>query len=1597
MGVETLSPPIKEISSAATPVVRSPNQISPAEISPKRLFSKEKTPLQLMEDEFKSRDIPILKPLQSVTVNEVDYRYPPDDPRRNRIVDITGVLEGQFDHLSKTKGLETKTPKTRVLQELVLDRLTDGTGIQTRVVIMNKGAEVEAFVTPDGSVFISQSLLNRLDNLDEVAGALAHEVSHLIFKTSAKAHEADSGAKRFGVGWVHEAACDAKAPELLEKAGFNTLAFATAIEKVSGAERGSIHQSGLTRASQSVGQHLAIDRQTSSTEVTPMPPILRGEVRKTNLEILDEILQREPDSKTERAKESLTGAWRKEYRAALELLNPKDLEQIYHEVYSKRWYRDESFPSIDICEDLIITRLQQNGYSRADSLFFLINNMPVMSRREGRLIKTVEEFSSIANEIESFENTDKFQRMHQLIFDRYTAGPRRPRDGSPADVFTKVLERYLYDVDIEKPKVGIPVTREALVNALEKINNINNTGFESDKARLITRVLASYINGSYLLMAADAGETVDIDQLKGLFQEFKDRGIKLEPRTIDGIFKGEHKVKHYGKDLLISAENVGIVRQAFNEVFEIQVEAERDVGFKEIDEFFEEFVKFNEGPWEQYPLKDQERVKQLRDFTRELRGYLDKNKFTDQQRVAYLEYITQKIDSANFKNRRSLLRYLEENDPYSRTEATADDEITNNLISRFNLKMIMAISLFEQDGPEFYSFLEQAMNNGGLDPNQLSRTQLINLCQGLFALDSEQHPGLYWYGHESIDSITAEEPVKLKDYDTLLKLPFMANIMEKDADLDFTNIKDLNAYIADQLKRTHVPVSVSRSRFDLFQESLIGLVAGRAARDNFYQILAAGIQEGEYADFYEFIDKYYPHGPQRDQFQREINKLYLGSPNVSIDEKTDYLVRFFDKVGPEGMVIVANEITDINTYRRFREKIGTRLNAYLEGSGLTTTVAFADVLTSTLVRNFDELLQSTTTDPKTRGQISTTLAKEWFEQAFYPDSSTGTTIPYDQGKFQLDEKRRVVFRTFNDLVETVKNFTPLQRFAIAHKALVDTRGALTSPKNREVLGKRLVESLGLGKGFVSSVLVAACLEADAKLIGFPASSMLGPLLFRAIDVNAVNLREVGKHHIYLGSGEGKNLNQMLSAEEMSHIMRANTRDITVFGLKYQAKPEALVAQLTQASDLRFHQVTDRLNALFNRAQSLETQTARASEIDPAIEAVIRGVETSGALGIRALQLATQFQSFPPALERRLSETFDSNPGLNKLLFWENIQKLGEEDPRIRTFLERITLGDYLGGGSLQTTYAATYRDESGEERQVILKMKNPNVEAFVREGYESAHKSLEVVARQRFAGKSREHARTGMVLMDLAQKWCLDDLNDKTFVEDDDQFRQTIAKFNTDVREDQFYAPERLFTSLKLKSEDLAPGKTVNQLLNDETIPVETKKQVVEMLAKFFVYQFRGNSFIDEAGQRYFLVHSDPHVGNYIADISGEKPKIGVIDRSLYLKLEETDVQVLEKLVTNGNNTEFADSFINRILDINKVRGVQRAVVRNVVFGKLAIEAAQQIARGGVNRFALMRTMLTELSNAKMDVPINLRLMIRNIGAFQELSRRYGLSLEQMN
>lgn len=1550
----------------------------------KKLFSDQ------LRDEFNNNDVEILKPKPLTIEGNEDLTK-----------EFNDILEKDFAYYSRTNDLEVNTDRTRILQTAV-DKMAAGRGIDTRIVIMKRGKASQAFVAPEGSIFISQSLLNKLDSIDEITAILAHELAHLINKTTLKVLEAGKG--RFGVGWLHEAASDQLAPVLLEKAGFTSWAFATAIEKIQGYERGTIHQSGLARASQNVGQHLAIDRTTSSQEVTPLPEILKGKVIRTNQEIvMDRIKEEKEISDLMRGWQFHKVAGRQipekltPLKDMLKQLHPRDLKTAYrkliHEGYNNPLRREK-----ETCDQIIRDRLEKAGYTTPQINLFLVRSHDDSSgsrsfrKEDAYMFKQVEDLTQAVDFLAGGEVDQTTRQMFQIVFDS------PPEFANPTEIqLLNFIGSTMLDVNFEN-RVGLPVSRDSLLDSLEKISAMkpsvdNSIDYEYSIKYNCCIVLATYVSETFLALAEEAQTDLDENQLEEFFREIKTRGIKFDPdvfathiNTMATDIWGHPLINSEHKDKILTAvENVW--------------EKEHFILTKEsIDEFFKEFT-------------DDKQNKNKRDLLNEFlikaHDYFLRENVSDEQRLEFARYLSAKIDSRNFPSRTPWLKFLDNKDKFRDEEATKADGPANDAVFKLNLRLILGVVFFDQDSDQFYNFITEAMDKTHPDLGSLSRTQGINLYLPLLSADQSYFYGTLNFlsdrGWEHVG--TSGRSVNIANHNRFFELPMIKRIMELEDRPDFTNLKDLNNYIRAEQNRYLLD---SYQTKPLYGDGLFSLVTAGGARKNFKQIISRGIKDEDYGALADFLKRHFPDGSQKDEFLREIDKHYLKSTDVSLKEKIYYLQTNFNRVGPEGMILVAEQIGDIKSYRYFREKMAERLTKYLDGHELkaVNVAAGLDLIGSYFTNQFDKLLATCQGDPATAALLSTEVAGEWFKTMLYKTTPTAIDYNANLNKFVLTEAGRKTFRTLTDLFSSLKSSTDLQKFALIHKALTDQNGALTGPDNRKKLAAILLKSLGLKKGFLASVLSAACTRADAKLIGFPASIILTPLVFRALDISAVQLDKLKEEEIWIGS-EHTPLSRILPEEAISEILHADTRSVSVFGAQYQNQPNSPAALLARESDQQFHTTTNILKKLLLQKGG-EVLTGATSEIDPATEAVIRGVEKSGALGIRALQLTTQFYDFPPALGKRLSDAFDSNPGLNKMLFWENLNKLAldkaeKEDLSVEGYLQRITLGSYLGGGSLQTTYSAILDAGTPQERQVIIKLKNPNVQKFIEESYLSATRTLDMVVRQ--GGATAQHARTGLILLDLSQKWCLDDLNDKTFIEDDEGFREVITDFNRNESSTIFYAPEKVFTSPQMKSEDLAGGKTANQFLKDQSVNFAQKQEVVRALSRFFIHQLKRQASLEEGGKKLRLIHSDPHIGNYMVDTASGQIKVGVIDRSMYLKLEDADMKVLEKLMLPGNDSEFVYGFIDRVLDINKVRGIQRSVITSYVMLSVGTEYKRQQVKGHINRFDLMRTMISTLSDSKlfghfslkrMDIPLNLRLMIRNIGAFQELGKRYQIDFDAL-
>lgn len=1542
---------------------------------------KNEIPLSLVDDEYKNTDINTLKPLKKIEVKKQKFGAEITE-------DYTPVIQKQFDYLSRTKRIEAETERVGKLQDIV-NNMTLGTSAEgARVVIINKGSGSEAFVMPDGTIFISQALLNSLDTVDEVGGVLAHEINHLINQTfENKVNSGGNMLSGFGVGWLHEAVGDSGTPKLLEKAGLNSYGFANAIKKIAGSNRGTVHQAGLMRAAQAVGAHYGQHFATSNKAEQPLPQILRGEALKTNFELIVSMLK---ENKSTDLKE------------VLQRLHPNDFYKAFFKYYPNSYQVQGQINQEGIfsCNDIIRERLMLSGVDKGDIDIFLLGIQDDTSDVSifNAFLDTPEKIVELASKIEDFDNRGQYKKLHEQLFMERT--PDFSDNG--AMKILSSLSKNMYDISLAPDGKGIPVTDDSLLDALKIISDIkyeqNNVNVSQKEAAIIN-VLESYIKIKSRAIPKE-DDALFKQEIINFLQKAKDKNLPLHESYL-----GSSQLKLYLGDARFAMLNEAYIETGF-----VEEKGEEKFGNENIDRFFDRSSRGEIYFWEAESAH----------LLSYMRSYFDKKNLSDSERVPYIEYFFEKLNS--FGKVSDIDNFLEDLEgiivrpiPGEYKHLDKNVQEINRKLSRYTVAQAAGLAVFKENGPEFMEYMKKNMDTSEIDFASLSDMQLYRLGLGLMRVDRGRvATQVYGIGNGRVEFIKS---VAITDYDTYFSLPLLSEIKKRNTSVDASTIKELDEYSQSFVRR----LQNTRRSYDYFSESedknypfysdnLENVLVGRGIREGFSAILEKGIHPEEYDALFIFIDKYFPDSEEKNHFLRQINKSFLSKPDASLDAKIDYLEKYYDMVGVEGMSTVADQIKTFGEYKRFSGRMGKRLEEYLSGSALITKLAVGDNVTSYFTGNFRSLFATALSDEEKSKTMTQELAKQWTHRYLGRRVGEGGHIIYDknQDKFILSEYGRKEFRTFSDGISSLKNLSPVQRFGIALKALVDTNGALTSEKSRGAMAQLVTEAIGAQTGFIQMTLEAGVKTADGEIAGFSLAHMMEPLLFRALDKDKVNIPDLFDNEEVLRSINGDvtlvPLREVLDVDAYKKALLSSTRDVTAYGTTYADKPNSYIAGETRKSDEEYHEVFRKLETMFpvtDEPLPLVQEIEGREPIDPSIEAVIGGVEATGALGTRALQLLRQTMRFSPAIDERLSQSFDARKGMDKLRFWHNLEILSEKDEAIKNFVENelIEVGDYLGGGSLFTTYEALAHGKDGLQEKIVVKMLDANAESFLGKYYVQAQRALDEVIEKaallpnkRQARKIIQEARLGKVLVDLSQQWCLADINDQSFEKDDSEFSGVVEGFNRKMGKDVMKKPAVRFNNYYLKSESKAEGRTLNQALNDPGVSNEAKKESVKILADFFVHQLKGEPIGGD-----LLVHSDPHVGNYVVDLQESGVTMNVIDRSMYLKVSPEDLRILEPLLSGEEySREFLPAFINRMLDVNKVRGLSRVTKQKDIYANLTMEYLKLRRSGNVDGMSLLRMLMTEFEKAQVEVPLSTRLMIRNITALKELMKDYNMKLEDV-
>ncbi len=1518
------------------------------------------------QDDYSLKDKVVISPLKStaVLIEKTETGIPREKSYDNQ-------LQAEMNYLSATKSLEIDSERSKILSKLASDmasgeKTVSGKTIQTRVIIMQRGTEPEAFVMPDGTIFISQSALKICSNLDEIAAILAHEVQHLINETFENKARAEKLLTKLSVGHLHEMVADRGAERLMEKIGFNTTAFSSIIDRISGHGRDIFHQTGQSRGAVSIAHHGVRESTTSAKELTPKPLILDGKVEETNIDLINKAID---------------GFNLKQIEDLSPKLHPNDLIAAYKKIdsyydlhKSENQIKQRKHLLTQLANNLFSERLANSGYLPSDITAFLL----ALGSQNIYLFPNPEDVVEAASSVAKF-GANGLAKIHDILFYQDYKG-----DFDMVTSFFNKISEYYHDLSqgpLKKTSIGqkkLPVTWDSLIDAYGYIRKAESSHQSYISYHMNQRIYA-YIAKNFLRDASGYGLTVDKDQLIAYFQTAKEAGLPLEAQwleaTVGQIWDAEDFNQNTYKQKLY--QNWMIAAQAFQEVFGVGIHGKYETIKPTSQEMINLFTS---------SLPEKVVMNSLLKFEK----YFSQETISDEERLEFLSELGKNID-----------------------QLSPNIDELDNKIFRFQLKMATALITFPQASPSFYAHLTEIMDQSGLELGSLSAQQLTTLLENIFQRDNVEKgleapeirfpltSGAITY------PLMKNRGIMIQNYDSLIKLPFVKALIEKTSESPhLSTLKEFNDYM-----------TVNNFEGNIFSDKLQTILVSTGLRRNLLSLIEQGVTEEEFGELEKAVDMAYPDGPQKDQFKREFSYRYLRSGKVSLDDKMDYYLARADSIGPEGAFIIADQIYDLDTYIRCRERSQSRFEEALAGSEKLGKLAAAEFVTSFVTSQFDILLQSSRTDESSKVKYSTGLARRWSESYFLrPDN---VHFNHESGKIDVAGGSREKFISFSDVVDRLKGLTPFQRTLIAFKALTDTKGGLSSADSRGILARSLVGALDLPSGFLQSVLIAAIKTGEARLIGFPAAKILAPLMFRALDPDDVDIRKLGKEgqmgvETKILGEQGYKMNIDLvplynhfSEAEVKKILHSTTRDIVRFGAKFQHGPDSPATRLAAESEAQYYKVTDMLNNLLI-PQEKEAETGVKSEVPNSIEAIISGAESS-ALGIKLCQLSTQFIRFPENIQRRLNRTQDNNPGQRKLVFLENLFKLSQAAPLdiqengeyeaagqfLRDNKDRLKILGMAGGGSLFTTYFATLTQEDGSLRDVVIKMRNPNALFFVTETAKLARDVLEKIRKDQKSRQVKAQAETAEFLVDLAERWCKSELTDKTFMEDDAVFRQSISEYNRRHPDDlPFQAPSVVFNSFPLKLEEAAGTHTFNRLLSSETLSQDEKKKLVTALGKFFKHQLTVQVPPD-GGERVYVVHSDPQTGNIMISKDGKNGQ--VIDRGMYLKFTEEEMKTFQLLLTGADNTKFLNSFINIMLNRSKYRNSSS---RNAAWRRIWMRVGKEWGKQKLHRqtdnSALLTFALSEMLRMKMEIPLEYELLIRNIGLMQELFKREGLSLEEL-
>lgn len=375
-------------------------------------------------------------------------------------------------------------------------------------------------------------------------------------------------------------------------------------------------------------------------------------------------------------------------------------------------------------------------------------------------------------------------------------------------------------------------------------------------------------------------------------------------------------------------------------------------------------------------------------------------------------------------------------------------------------------------------------------------------------------------------------------------------------------------------------------------------------------------------------------------------------------------------------------------------------------------------------------------------------------------------------------------------------------------------------------------------------------------------------------------------------------------------------------------------------------------------------------------------EKSGAVGTRMLQLAGQYFTIPEEYHQRLMNAYDGMKGQSRLQAYRVLTREAETIPQAAALRGNIAeIHPRIGGGSLMTVYEVTMKDGSRK----ALAVRNPNVEYHLGRTISLLKETITQATSKN--PDNKDYQLLG-VLLDDVEQWIVDELNDPTFEEKDDLFRQQndsrFSQFNAGRSRYKVFVPDVVHTGTRwLRCEDFVEGKNLTSLTQVEgetnimngEISKDDYRDVTSLLVSNYVYQLMATG----------LVHSDVHPGNF--RITADNQQIAVFDRYNLLELNSQDKVLLKGLVTSfigGGANAIRDRFIDYALTLPENQGYL-GTRDELVSDLSSLSPQDDIEKTIVDNILLLK-------KRGLTIPLKISLIGKNLQALNRMSKEAGFT-----